>query len=104
MKKEDAIDAIRAIEIKLNTQEVEDKLIRNPSFVSIRTEIRLLRRKLEFEKLELLADQLESFSSDLVSGIKKVQADLKSLTAVKKTIDNLNSLLGIVARAIALAA
>jgi hypothetical protein len=104
MRKFELIDAINAIEKQLFSREVEEALMTEKNFVLIRTEIRLLRKRLENAELSAIADQLEMLAPGLKEGIEEVKAEIRKLEDAQKTLSSIGDVLGLAARLAVLAA
>jgi DNA-binding transcriptional MerR regulator len=89
------LDRLRECELELNSSKIQNILesetdtAKKRKFIDDRTELSMLRVKLETVSLEKVAVQLKSFEDDLNEGINNLK---KSIDSVNNTVDILTSL------------
>jgi hypothetical protein len=98
------LDRLRECELELNSSKIQNILesetdtAKKRKFIDDRTELSMLRIKLETVALEKVATQLKPFENDLNEGINNLK---KSIESVNNTVDILTSvrnLTGIISR------
>lgn len=98
------IDRIRECELELNSSkmqfifEAETDIAKKRKFIDDRTDLSVLRLKLETVVLEKIAARLKCFEDDLNEGINDLR---ESINSVNKTVDILTTIknvTGIIAR------
>ncbi len=102
------LEAIRDLESDLRGRPVRDWLRDQDQetrqhLVAARLEVTVLRSKLETAQLAGALDKLQALEPDLRAGIEDLDDALGRLEDVKRILDGLNKVLGLVARIAAFA-
>jgi hypothetical protein len=102
--REEFINKLRDCELKLNSAEIQDKfekendIVKKRKFIDERTDLSVLRVKLETTVIEKIAARLKCLEEDLNEGLKALN---KSIDDVQNTVDILTTIknvTGLVAR------
>jgi hypothetical protein len=109
MTRGELVAALRELDIRLHSAEVQQFFLGQPQrvrdrFVSHRQEVTFFEGKLTNAVLESIATKLEELSKDLDAGVADLRRKLAALERSVAIINTLARVLGLVARVAALAA
>ncbi|NEU72557.1 hypothetical protein PI95_008230 [Hassallia byssoidea VB512170] len=93
------IEDIFKLEILLNSANLNfPNETQQINFIESRTDLSVLRRKLENRILESIATQLKRLESEFKNGIEELEKSIQESKNTVKVIESINKLTGIIAR------
>ncbi|MEH2151483.1 hypothetical protein [Nostoc sp.] len=98
------IDRIRECELDLNSSQIqnifeaEKDIAKKRKFIDDRTDLSVLRLKLETVVLEKIAIRLKYFEDDLNEGIDDLKKSIKSVNKTVEILTTIKNITGIIAR------
>lgn len=98
------LDRLRECELELNSSkiqnifEAETDIAKKRKFIDDRTDLSVLRLKLESVVLEKVAARLKCFEDDLNEGINDLRESIKSVNKTVDILTTIKNVTGIIAR------